>query len=122
MIARQSFAGAQLTASYTDKNGGSEQENNISGRRGSWNHYHYTIPAGMKELRVTTTGGGSNEDADLYVRFGREATKRVRDCRSNRSRNEETCVIKNPKAGKWYFGIYAFESYNGVTLNVEWTP
>lgn len=90
---------------------------NLSGSISSWIYYEVTVAAGQKAFYVTTSG--SNGDADLYIRRGSAPTTSAYDCRSIGSDSNESCVITNPQAGTWWIGIYAYRSYNGLTLSAK---
>lgn len=116
------FSGLNLVGSYDEDGGGTgglptvnETINNISLARRDWSRHTQELQAGYSALNVTLTGGSGN--ADLYVRFGANSTKRKYDCRSNASNNEETCTINNPQAGTWHIDVYGTANASGVTLS-----
>jgi len=80
--------------------------------------YSVTIPAGMTQLVVTTSGGTG--DADLYVRKASVPTYTTFDCRSYNDGNTETCTINSPTAGStYYIRVYAYATFSGVTLQAK---
>jgi serine protease len=73
----------------------------------------------MTKMTVTISGGAG--DADLYLRFGSEPTRRLADCKPFQDGNEEMCVIEGAdlKSGEWFIGLQAFEDFAGVKLIVD---
>ncbi|RMA81306.1 S8 family peptidase [Umboniibacter marinipuniceus] len=92
--------------------------NNLSGARRSWQGTSIEIPAGTTNFSVVMSGGTG--DADLYVREGNAPAKRSYDCRPYNSGNDEVCTFTNPAAGTWYYSIYGYRDYSGVTLVVSY--
>jgi Zn-dependent metalloprotease len=92
----------------------------ISGATGSQRFFSLAVPAGATNLRFTTTGG-TDTDADLYVRFGSQPTTTVNDCKSETSTNNETCNIATAQAGTYFVLVYGFSAYSGVTLTGGYT-
>ena len=92
--------------------------NNLSGARRSWQGTSIEIPAGTTNFSVVMSGGTG--DADLYVREGNAPSKRSYDCRPYNSGNDEVCTFTNPTAGTWYYSIYGYRDYSGVTLVVSY--
>ncbi|HZW19195.1 MAG TPA: M4 family metallopeptidase [Luteimonas sp.] len=80
--------------------------------------YTLDVPAGASNLVFTISGGTG--DADLYVKFGEEATDTVYDCRPYKAGNEEVCEFPTPSEGTYYVRVKAYQSYSGVTLVGEY--
>lgn len=115
------FSGVSLVASYGDAlSGGGFTETNLSASTGYWLHYTLNVPAGMSALDVDMSGGSG--DADLYVRYGLQATSSRYDCRPYRYGNVESCNFASPSAGTWYISIKAYSSFSGVTLDARYSP
>ena len=76
--------------------------------------YTMDVPAGASNLTFTISGGTG--DADLYVRFGSEATDTEYDCRPYKSGNAEVCEFPTPSEGTYYVRVKAYTSYSGVSL------
>ncbi len=76
--------------------------------------YTMEVPAGASNLSFTISGGTG--DADLYVRFGSEATDTEYDCRPYKAGNSEVCEFPTPSAGTYYVRVKAYTSYSGVSL------
>jgi hypothetical protein len=86
----------------------------LSGAEDSQRLYRITVPAGVAQLDVQTSGGSG--DMDLYVRRGQPPTSSAVDCESEGGANTERCTIATPAAGDWYVLLVGFEAYSGVTL------
>ena len=80
--------------------------------------YTLDVPAGASNLAFTISGGTG--DADLYVKFGEEATDTVYDCRPYNAGNSEVCEFPTPSAGTYYVRVKAYQAYSGVTLVGEY--
>ena len=96
----------------------SGQLTNLSGSRGAWDRYTWTIPEGVRTLTISISGGSG--DADLYMRFGANPTTSTYSCRPYLNGNNEVCTFTNPAAGTWHIGIRAYSSYSGVTMNYSY--
>ncbi|WP_018692553.1 S8 family peptidase [Algicola sagamiensis] len=118
------FSNAKLSATYqktgnnTGTPGFSKKITDIRGYQGDWNHYRMTIPQGTKTLKVKLSGGYG--DVDLFMNYGQKAGIRSYFCKSERENTSETCIIRNPRAGQWYIGLRAFNSFGNVTMDVEY--
>lgn len=122
-----SYSGLTLSGSYTDgstpppppepgtgvlENGVSE--NDLSGSAGQQIAYTMDVPAGASDLSFSSSGGSG--DADLYVKFGSEATASDYDCRPYASGNNEVCNISNVQAGTYHVMLNGYSSFSGVSL------
>jgi hypothetical protein len=118
--AYSSYSGVNLVGSYTTGGGSTlpieESKINLSGNRGTWQHFTIEAPADASNVTVTMSGGAG--DADLYVREGSQPTSSTYDCRPYKSGNAETCTIKNTAAAIWHYSVYAYSSFSGVSLAV----
>jgi len=88
----------------------------LSGSRFDMNYVALQVPNGSNRLIVTTRGGSG--DMDLYVRYGRTPSYYDSDCVGEIDGNTETCVIRNPRAGRWYISTSGFSDFRGVRLRV----
>ncbi len=61
--------------------------------QGAWSHLGSFATSSGKVVKVTMTGTG---DADLYVRFGAQATAQLFDCRPYVGGSAETCEVTTP--------------------------
>lgn len=88
--------------------------NNLTGGSGEQLLFTFEVPAGAQDLSIAMSGGTG--DADLYVRFGAEATTGTYDCRPYKSGNNETCTISNIQAGTYHVMMNGYSSFSGVSL------
>ncbi|GGW82551.1 S8 family serine peptidase [Alteromonas halophila] len=108
------------------QDGGSEPQrievvkDNLSVSAGKWLRYWADIPANVRQLKVTLSGGEGN--ADLFVNRGREVTPWHWDCYSASTNNEELCLFETPAADKWSIGIRANSDVSGSTLTYSYLP
>jgi len=77
------------------------------------------VPEDVFDLVITISGGTG--DADLYVRYGAPVFESLWDCRPWDIGNDEICSFPEPEAGDWYVSLFAFESFEGVTLLADWS-
>ena len=115
------FSSVSLVASYdgASSGGGGFTETALTASGLDWLHYTLDVPAGVSSLDVNITGGTG--DADLYLRFGAQATTSSYNCRPYRNGNEESCSFTNPTVGTWYISIRAYSSFSGVTLDAQYS-
>jgi len=70
-----------------------------------YHHFIVDIPSGVGSLTINLDGN-NNYDLDLFVRKGGLAIKGESDVIKAESSNaDETIVITNPEAGRWYMGV-----------------
>jgi len=86
----------------------------LSGASGSNTHYELTVPAGASSLSFNISGGSG--DADLYVKFGSQASSSNWDCRPYVNGNNETCDINPAQEGAYSVMLNAYSSYSDVSL------
>lgn len=91
-------------------------EPNLSASSGSWLHFTIEVGASASQLVAELSGGTSDSDADLYVRYGSNPTYWRFDCRSWQSGSDESCLIENPAAGTWHVSVRAYSAFSGVDL------
>lgn len=121
--AYSTFAGVNLTGSFTENSGGGgglpaiNQTRNFDVASAQWQHYDQALQAGYASFDVNMSGGSG--DADLYVRVGSQPTTSAYDCRPYRNGNNETCSFTNPAAGTWHIGARGYSAASGVSVN--WT-
>lgn len=125
VISYATFSGVNLTGSFTASSGGgatggSASVTDITVGRKKWKHYTIDIPAGMKTLDVTMSGGTG--DADMYIKRGAQPTTSSYDCRPYETGNNEACNFNNPVADTWHISIFGYSAASGIGLNVEYKP
>lgn len=113
------FSDVTLTASYLS----SKLENNtttapFSELKGENTQFSVVVPEDTTNLKISLAGGTG--DADLYVRYGAEATLKTYDCRSWNDGNDEVCVYEDVPAGEYFIRVEAFESFSGTSLSVSY--
>ncbi|WP_462164857.1 collagenase [Pseudoalteromonas xiamenensis] len=83
--------------------------------------YFVDVPAGATNLVIQTSGGTSG-DADLHVKFGREATRTDYDFRPWKSGSNETVSIATPQSGRWHIMVspYGNQAMTDVKLTASW--
>lgn len=84
--------------------------------------YFVDIPTGATNLVIQTRDGTSG-DADLHVKFGREATRTDYDYRPWKAGSNETVSIAAPQAGRWHIMVspYSNQAMTEVKLTASWT-
>lgn len=92
---------AQTAATLLDRD--------VSGARGSFQHFQITVPAGAASLDVVLSG--SSGDADLYVRQGNKPTATLFNCRPYTDSSNEVCSIANQSSGTWYVSVAGYTAY-----------
>lgn len=104
-------------------------ENNLSGPSGKgrnanpWLYRSVTVlgnPGETFSLTISIAGGSG--DADLYTRKGANPNLSAYDCRPWLNGNIESCTHTVTAGETWHIGLYAYRSYNGVSLTAvqEW--
>ncbi|WP_443079817.1 M9 family metallopeptidase [Streptomyces sp. P9-A4] len=81
--------------------------------------YHYVyLPAGVQQLKITTTGANGN--ADLYYNASSWATTGSFTGSSVKTGSVETLTVNNPPAGYVYISLYAKEGFTGASVSLEY--
>lgn len=113
------FSDVSLLGSYAEGGSGGVgiSETNLSGAKGSWQHFTIDVAPGASSLKVVMSGSGG--DADLYVRDGSQPTTSQFRCRPYITGNNETCAITTPRAGTWHVSIRGYSWYSGVNLEAN---
>jgi len=93
----------------------------LAASAGSQIAFAMTVPAGATGLSFNTSGGGDNDDVDLYVKFGATPTTVVNDCQSTSPTSTESCTFATPQAGTYFVNLVAFTAISGVTLTGQFT-
>ncbi|MEV7184363.1 M9 family metallopeptidase [Kitasatospora sp. NPDC093102] len=94
------------------------RRDNVAATTGNYSYNFLYLPAGVKQLTVTTSGGTGN--ADLYYNGGAWATTGSYLAKSTTSGNGETLTINNPPSGWVYFSLYAQQGFGGVTVTTTY--
>ncbi|WP_033259357.1 MULTISPECIES: collagenase [Kitasatospora] len=90
----------------------------VAATTGNYSYNFLNLPAGVKQLTITTSGGTGN--ADLYWNASNWATTGASTAKSTNTGNGETLTITNPPAGWVYFSLYAQDGFSGVTVTTQY--
>ena len=122
---RPGFSGVTLTADLvapeTEVQDGVPQTNLADSQPGGIQYFTLTVPPGIANVAITTTGGTGN--ADLYVRRSALPTTAIFDAASKGGSNAERIDIPSPQGGGVFkIALVANLPFNGLTLLVTLTP
>ncbi|GLW53087.1 M9 family metallopeptidase [Kitasatospora phosalacinea] len=90
----------------------------VSATTGNYSYNFLNLPAGVKQLTITTSGGTGN--ADLYWNPGNWATTGSYAAKSTGTGNGETLTVTDPPAGWVYFSLHAQDGFSGVTVTTQY--
>ncbi|MFJ2866611.1 M9 family metallopeptidase [Kitasatospora sp. NPDC087314] len=90
----------------------------VTATTGNYSYSFLNLPAGVKQLTITTSGGTGN--ADLYYNGGAWATTGSYLAKSANAGNGETLTITNPPSGWVYFSLYAQQGFGGATVTTTY--
>ncbi|MER5807353.1 collagenase [Streptomyces sp. NPDC002033] len=93
------------------------RRDNLSAAAGNYSYHFVYLPAGLKQLTITSTGGTGN--ADLYYGGANWATTANYLAKSTNAGNGETLTIDNPPAGWVYFSLAGAQDFSGVSLSTQ---
>ena len=116
-----------VRSEYTTATNVAESPISVVGASATSGNWYYptpgyvTLPSGMSQLVVTTSGGSG--DSDIYVRQGSKPTNAGSsyDCRNTQNGNNRSCTISSPSSGDYYIGLYANGTFSNVTLTVSYS-
>ncbi|MFC5885794.1 collagenase [Kitasatospora sp. CM 4170] len=95
------------------------RRSNAAAATGNYAHFYLYVPAGTKQLKVSSTGGTGN--ADLYYNSGGWAYTNAYTAKStNLANNTETLTVTDPPTGYVYFSLYAQQGFSGVNITAEY--
>ena len=86
----------------------------LAARTGAQLPFTLAVPADATTLHFKTVGGTG--DADLYVKFGSQASPSDFDCVSGSASANEDCDIPDPQAGTWYATVHAYNDISNISL------
>lgn len=72
-------------------------------------HYKINVAGPVTQLSVSMTG---TNDADLYVKYGSQASTSNWVCRPYESSTNEQCTFDNPSPGDWYIMVRGYSAAN----------
>ncbi len=108
----------ECTATDTRALGQNCKRSNRSGSAGNYNYLFINMPAGVAQLKVTTSGGTGN--ANLYVSTNGWATQTNYQYVSSNAGNDESVTIQSPPSGYIYISLYGVTAFSGVTVTTEY--
>ncbi|MBG0828747.1 collagenase [Planomonospora sp. ID67723] len=85
---------------------------------GNYAYLYLSLPAGVRTLTVTSSGGTGN--ADLYYNGATWATASSYTKRSTGAGNAETITVTDPPAGYVYISLHATADFTGATVKVRY--
>ncbi|MFB7619909.1 collagenase [Kitasatospora sp. NPDC056181] len=94
------------------------RRDNLSATTGNYDYHFMYLPAGVKQLTITSSGGTGN--ADLYYGGSNWATTGNFLAKSTNAGNGETLTIANPPSGWVYFSLAANQSFSGVSVTTQY--
>ncbi|GAA3445027.1 collagenase [Planomonospora venezuelensis] len=90
----------------------------LSETEGNYAYLYLSLPAGVRTLTITSSGGTGN--ADLYYNAASWATASSYTRRSTGPGNTETVTVTDPPAGYHYISLRAVAGFDGATVKVEY--
>ncbi|MFF2115718.1 M9 family metallopeptidase [Kitasatospora sp. NPDC058184] len=91
---------------------------NVAATTGNYAHFYLLVPAGTKQIKVTSKGGTGN--GDLYYNPTSWAYTNAYVTRSAGPDNAETLTVTNPPVGGYvFFSLYAQQGFSGVSVTSE---
>ncbi|MFB0631579.1 collagenase [Streptomyces sp. AB3(2024)] len=93
------------------------RRDNLAATTGNYSYHFVYLPAGVKQLTITSSGGTGN--ADLYYGGGTWATTGNYQAKSTHAGNDETLTIDNPPSGWVYFSLAAAQDFSGVSVSTQ---
>ncbi|MFI0976140.1 collagenase [Streptomyces sp. NPDC021093] len=93
------------------------RRDNLAVATGGLSYHFVNLPAGVKQLTITSSGGTGN--ADLYYGGGNWATTSSYQAKSTNTGNSETLTIDNPPSGWVYFSLAATQGFGGVSVATQ---
>jgi vibriolysin len=91
-----------------------------SGKSGSDRPFYVEVPAGATSVQFATESlPGASGDADLFVKFGAQATRTAFDQSSTTAASStESVTVASPQPGGWYIDVSGASDYTKVRLAV----
>ncbi|CAM5244126.1 protease [Streptomyces tanashiensis] len=93
------------------------RRDNLAAATGNYSYHFVYLPAGVKQLTITSSGGTGN--ADLYYGGSSWATTSGYRAKSANAGNSESLTIDNPPSGWVYFSLAAAQNFSGVSLSTQ---
>ncbi|MCY0937286.1 M9 family metallopeptidase [Streptomyces sp. H34-S4] len=93
------------------------RRDNLAAATGNYSYHFVYLPAGVKQLTITSSGGAGN--ADLYYGGSSWATTTSYQTKSANAGNGETLTVDNPPSGWVYFSLAAAQDFSGVSVSTQ---
>ncbi|MFB6894081.1 collagenase [Kitasatospora sp. NPDC056327] len=91
----------------------------VAATAGNYAHFYLYLPAGVQQLKLTSTGGTGN--ADLYYNGGGWAYTNAYTAKSaTAGTSSETLTVTNPQAGYVFLSLHSQDGFSGVTVKAEY--
>ncbi|MFI7638424.1 M9 family metallopeptidase [Nonomuraea sp. NPDC049400] len=91
----------------------------IAGTKDGYAYFYIRIPEGVKQLKITSTGGTG--DADLYFNKSGWATTQAHQSRSTNPGNNETLTVTDLAPGTDNFiSLHGVSDFSGIRLTTEY--
>ncbi|MGW6917013.1 collagenase [Kitasatospora sp. NPDC054939] len=90
----------------------------LAATTGNYSYHFLYLPAGVRELTITSSGGTGN--ADLYYNGATWATTGSHQAKSTNAGNGETLTIADPPSGWVYFSLAAPQDFGGVSVTTQY--
>ncbi len=123
VYAFEPFSGVRLTASYFRAEPllltSGIPVSGVAGDRESYTYFQITVPAGQESMRVAT--GGTDGDADLYLRYGELPTIHDYDAFSTFLGSNETLYVDAPRSGDWFILVHGYEAFSGLSVEAAYS-
>ncbi|QDO85442.1 PKD domain-containing protein [Shewanella psychropiezotolerans] len=117
LIAFSDFSDVELLATIKANIPDDFPRTNLSADKENWLRFSYTVPQGVTQLVINSTGGTG--DADLYVKKGAAPSQTDYDCRPYQSANDESCSLTVSQGEQLHIGLRAYQSFSGVSLDIN---
>lgn len=107
----------ECTFSDTRRLGRNCQRSARSAGTGQYDYMFINLPAGVSQLKISTSGGTGN--VDLYYNATTWATSSNAQYSSAGPGNDETLTIPNPPSGNVYISLFGASAFSGVTVSAQ---
>ncbi|MFF4096987.1 M9 family metallopeptidase [Streptomyces sp. NPDC001834] len=107
----------ECTATDTRLLGRNCMRSGLKAVKGDYAYLAVIIPAGIKQLKITASGGTG--DADLYYSSEEWATTQVNTDKSVGAGNEHTLTVNDPAPGYHFISLYGNEKFDGAKVTTE---
>lgn len=108
----------ECTGSDVRQLGKNCKRSNRTATAGNYDYMYISLPAGVQQLKITTSGGTGN--ANVYVSASTWATMINYQYSSTGAGNSETLTITSPPSGYVYISLHGASAFSGVTISTEY--